>query len=181
VSGRSLRARSVAAATLAILLSLVAVGVAVDALVARHLHRSLDHSLRRRAVEVAQLSASAPALLTRPGALDSSLAGTQVSVQVVDRHGRIVARSLDLGGRVLPTGAATRAAIRDGRSTYETDGDLRVYVAPLADIGGPAAGGAVVVAASTHDVNATLGSLHLFLSLGGLAAALLGRVLGTAL
>ena len=90
MSRRSLQARSVAAATLAILLSLVAVGVAVDALVARHLHRSLDHALRRRAVEVAQLSASAPALLTRPGALDSPLAGTQVSVQVVDRRGRIV-------------------------------------------------------------------------------------------
>ena len=176
MSGRSLQARSVAAATLAILLSLVAVGVAVDALVARHLHRSLDHALRRRAVEVAQLSASAPALLTRPGALDSPLAGTQVSVQVVDRHGRIVARSLDLGGRVLPAGAAAPAAIRDGRSTYETDDHLRVYVAPLADVGGPAAGGAVVVAASTHDLNATLGSLHLFLAVGGLAAALLGAI-----
>jgi two-component system, OmpR family, sensor kinase len=176
MSGRSLQARSVVAATLAILLSLVAVGVAVDALVARHLHRSLDHSLRSRAVEVAQLSASAPALLTRPGALDTSLAGTQVSVQVVDRRGRIVARSLDLGGRVLPAGTATRAAIRDGRSTYETDGGLRVYVAPLADVGGPAAGGAVVVAASTHDLNATLGSLHLFLAVGGLAAALLGAI-----
>ena len=94
MSGRSLQARSVAAATLAILLSLVAVGIAVDALVARHLHRSLDHALRRRAVEVAQLSASAPALLTRPGALDTPLAGTQVSVQVVDRYVSYLRRKL---------------------------------------------------------------------------------------
>src|SRR5207249_10004088 len=129
--------------TLAVLLSAAAVGAAVAALVARHLHRSLDRALRGRAVEVAQLSASAPALLTRPGALDSPLAGTQVSVQVVDRRGRIVARSLDLGGRVLPEAGAVRAAIRDGRGTYETDGGLRLYVAPLADVGGPAAGGAV--------------------------------------
>src|SRR5207244_2847792 len=89
---------------------------------------------------------------------------------------RIVARSLDLGGRVLPTGGGVRPAIRDGRSTYETGGGLRVYVAPLADVGGPAAGGAVVVAASTHDLNATLGSLHVFLAVGGLAAALLGAI-----
>src|SRR5207237_3252614 len=101
----SLRTRSAVAATLAILLALVVVGAGVDILVARHLHRSLDRTLRARAVEVAQLSASAPALLTRPGALDSPLVGTQVLAQVVDRRGRIVARSLDLGGRVLPTDA----------------------------------------------------------------------------
>ena len=177
---RSLRTRSVVAATLAILLALVVVGAGVDILVARHLHRSLDRTLRARAVEVAQLSASAPALLTRPGALDSPLVGTQVSVQVVDRRGRIVARSLDLGGRVLPTDARVLAAVHQGRSAYANvrlgTERLRVYVAPLADIGGPAAGGAVVVAASTHDLNQTLASLHLVLAGAGLAAALLGAI-----
>ncbi len=72
---RSLGVRSTVAAALAILLALVVVGVGVDVLVARHLHRSLDRSLRQRAVEVAQLSASAPALLTTPGTLDASLGG----------------------------------------------------------------------------------------------------------
>jgi hypothetical protein len=64
---RSLGARSILAASLAILLALVVVGAGVDTLIGRHLHRSLDQSLRSRAVEVAQLSASAPALLTSPG------------------------------------------------------------------------------------------------------------------
>src|SRR5439155_12429537 len=138
-----------AAATAAIVLAVVVVGVGVDLLVSRDLQRSLDRSLRQRAVEVAQLSASAPALLTTPGALDAHLGGTQLSVEVVDRRGRIVARSLALGGRVLPTGSLVRAAIANGRTGYvdaDLGGDrLRVYTAPLADFGGPAAGGAVVV------------------------------------
>ena len=70
---RSLGARSIVAASLAVLLALVVVGAGIDVLVGRHLHRSLDRSLRQRAVEVAQLSASAPALLTTPGALDTSV------------------------------------------------------------------------------------------------------------
>ena len=44
---QSLRTRSVVAATLAILLALVVVGAGVDVLVARHLHRSLDRTLRQ--------------------------------------------------------------------------------------------------------------------------------------
>ena len=54
---RSLRVRSVVAAAAAILLALVVLGGAVELLVSRHLHRSLDRTLRSRAVEVAQLSA----------------------------------------------------------------------------------------------------------------------------
>src|SRR5437773_493025 len=57
---RSLRARSVLASATAILLALVVLGAGVDVLVSRHLHRSLDRTLRARAVEIAQLSASAP-------------------------------------------------------------------------------------------------------------------------
>ena len=172
---RSLRARSVVAAALAVLLALVVVGLAVDVLVERHLRRSLDATLRQRAVEVAQLSASAPALLTAAGALDSPLGGTHVTVEVVDRRGRIVARSLSLGGRVLPQGALVRAAVAQGRPGYADarlgDDRLRVYAAPLADFGGAAAGGAVVVAASTHDLRGTLASLHAFLLVSALAAA----------
>jgi two-component system OmpR family sensor kinase len=180
MSRLSLRLRSVAAATLAILLAVVVVGAGVDVLVARHLHRSFDRTLHERAVEVSQLAASAPAVLTTPGALDSPLGGTQLSVEVVDRRGRIVARSLSLRGGVLPAKQLLERAIAHGRSGYaglELGGeDLRAYTAPLADVGGPAAGGAVIVAGSTHDLEDTLSSLHLFVLLGGLVAAVLGAL-----
>ena len=172
---RSLGVRSVLAALLAIVVALVIVAVGVDVLVGRQLHRSLDHSLRQRAVEVAQLSATAPALLVSPGSLDAPAGGTQVVTQVVDRRGRIVARSLGLGGRVLPIGQVARQVIASGRARYTdvrlaTD-HLRVYVAPLADSGGVAAGGAVAVAASTHDLGQTLASVRLFVLVTAVVAA----------
>ena len=176
--GRSLQLRSVVAAALGILIALVVVGAAVSVLVARHLHHSLDHTLRQRAVEIAQLNASAPALLTTPGALDSPVGGTQLIVEVVDARDRIVARSLSLGGHVLSTNATARSAIGRGRPGYANaklgQERIRVYAAPLAKFGGPAAGGAVVVAASTHDLEETLASLHLFVFLAGIIAAALG-------
>ncbi|HYX76581.1 MAG TPA: HAMP domain-containing protein, partial [Gaiellaceae bacterium] len=166
-----------AAAASAIVLAVVVVGVGVDVLVSRHLHGSLDRTLRARAVEVAQLAASAPKVLTTPGALDAPLGSTQLSIEVLDSRGRLVARSLALGGRVLPAQALVRRAIGRGRPGYaniESAGDdLRAYAAPLADVGGPAAGGAVVVAGSTHDLQETLSSLRWFLFAAGLAAAVL--------
>src|SRR5262249_60012584 len=136
-SSRAVRARSVVWATVAILCAVVLAGVGVVLLVSRQLHASLDRTLRRRAVDVAQLNASAPALLTRPGALDSPLRGEQLTVELVDRRGRIVARSLSLGGRALPVGRLARTAIEAGRTGYgnlRLGGDeLRVYAAPLAD------------------------------------------------
>jgi two-component system OmpR family sensor kinase len=175
---RSLQARSVVAATAAILLSLVVVGIGVELVVARHLHRSLDRSLRPRAVGIAQLSASAPALLTVPGSLDTQTGTTHLSVEVVDRNGAIVARSLGMGGQVLDVGPQLRRALRGGESSYANvvagSDPMRVYVAPLAELGGRAAGGAVVVGASTGDVNATLDTLRLVLVGAGLLAALIG-------
>jgi two-component system, OmpR family, sensor kinase len=172
---RSLGVRSTVAAGAAVLLALVVVGVGVDVLVARNLHRSLDRSLRQRAVEVAQLSASAPALLTAPGTLDASLGGQQINVEVVDRRGRIVARSLALGGRVLPVDPILHEVTVTGIGRYTGAElgaeDLRVYVAPLAEQGGPAAGGAVAVAASTHDVDSTLASVRLLVFVAALIAA----------
>jgi signal transduction histidine kinase len=172
---RSLRARSMLAAFVSVLAALVIVSAGVDVLVGRHLHGALDRSLRQRAIEVAQLSATAPALLGSPGSLDAPAGGTQALTQVLDRRGRIVARSLALGGRVLPVESVTQAVIASGEGRYlgaELGSEhLRVYVAPLADSGGVAAGGAVAVAASTHDLEETLGRVHLFVLLGALAAA----------
>jgi two-component system OmpR family sensor kinase len=172
---QSLLGRSVLAAAAGILLAVVAVGIGVDVLASRDLHRELDHTLRERAVEVAQLSASAPALLTAPGALDSPLGGTQLSVEVLDRRRRIVARSLALGGRVLPVARLEARAIADGTTSYSTASTggerLRLYVAPLADFGGAAAGGAVVVAASEREMQHTLASLRFFIVVAGLSAA----------
>jgi signal transduction histidine kinase len=171
----TLRTRTILASLLAILVAIVIVGAGVDYLVGRHLRDSLDGSLRQRAVAVAQLSATAPTLLLSPGALDAPAGGTQVLTQVLDRRGRIVARSLGLGGRVLPVSAPARAVIASGRGRYldirlGTD-HIRAYVAPLADSGGAAAGGAVAVAASTHDLTQTLASVHLFVLGAGLVAA----------
>ncbi len=174
---RSLLGRSVAAAVVSIIVALGIVGIGVGLLTARDVHRSLDGSLRQRAVSISQLSASAPALLTRPGALDTTVGGAPLSVEVLDRHRRLVARSLSLGGRRLPASSLAARAIATGRGRYGSavlDGErLRLYAAPLADLGGPAAGGAVVVAASRQDADRTVGNLHLFLAAAGLAAALL--------
>ena len=88
----SIRLRTVLASAVSTLIAVAVLGSVVDVLVARHLHHALDHTLRSRAVEVAQLAASAPALITTPGALDSPVGATQAMVEVVDSRGRIVAR-----------------------------------------------------------------------------------------
>ena len=175
----SLRARTILAAATATLVAVIVLGLAVDILVARDLRRGLDHSLRTRAAETAQLASSAPALLTTPGALDSPVGATQAMVEVVDKQGRIVARSLSLGGRVLPRDLAS-AAIADGRGGYRTvtfdDRRLRVYVAPLGTFAGPAGGGAVIVAAATADVAETISTLHALTLAAALTAALVGAI-----
>ncbi len=175
---RSIRGRAVVAAALAIVLAVVTLGIAVDLLVGRHLHRSLDRSLRRRAVAIAQLSASAPALLTSPGALESPIGGADASIEVLDRNGRLVARSLGLGGRLLPATTVARRVIATGRPAFaqRNDGgeEIRLYVAPLPDVRGAAAGGAVVVAASTSDVAETIHALHVGVIVSALAAAVAG-------
>jgi two-component system, OmpR family, sensor kinase len=175
MSRRSLTTRAILAAAAAILVALVVVGVGVDILVDRHLRSSLDDSLRARATEVAQLAATAPALLTSPGTLDAPLGGEQLSVQVVDRQGRIVARSLGLGGRVLPIAGVESGVGASGRGRFVNatlgSDHLRVFVAPLADTGGVAGGGVVAVAASTDDLDDTQRSVHLVVLGAALAAA----------
>jgi two-component system OmpR family sensor kinase len=172
----TLRTRVVLAAGAAILLAVIVVAVTVSVLVERQLRSSLDRSLHDRAAEVARLSASAPAVLSTPGALDARIGGQQLSIEVLDRHGRLVARSLSLGGSLLPVTLA-RAVIVRGRPVYAAGRlgpqRLRLYVAPLPAIGGAAAGGAVIVAASTGEIAETLNRLHLFALLSGLAATAL--------
>jgi signal transduction histidine kinase len=125
------------------------------------------------------LSASAPALLTAPGALDASIGGEQLSIEVIDRHGRVLARSLSLGGSLLPTRLVGRV-IADGKPVYADDRlddrRLRLYVAPLPIAAGAASGGAVIVAGTTSEIAETLDRLHLFALLSALAAAALAAV-----
>jgi two-component system, OmpR family, sensor kinase len=151
--------------------------VATVLLVSDQLRGSLDTALRQRAQEVAQLAVSAPAVLTDPGALESPISGRDIVVEVLDARGRIIARSLTLGARLLPEDALGRAARLAGHTGFE---DIRIgprrfrlYAAPIAEAGGPAAGGAVLVASDTTDISHTVNHLALIISLIGAAVALL--------
>jgi signal transduction histidine kinase len=176
---RSLNARLTLAAIGAVLLAVLILGVGARLVVSGKLESSLDSSLRSRAAEVAHLAVSAPAVLDSPGALESPVSGRQLSVEVLDRRGAIVARSLALGAKLLPRGPEVRAAAA-GRSGFADarlgDEPLRVFAAPIADAGGPAAGGVVIVAASTSDIHDTVHELNLLLLLVGCGAVLAGGV-----
>ena len=104
-----MRTRLVAAAGASILAAVVVFALVTVALVDHELRSSLDGALRERAQEVAQLAVSAPAVLSDPGALESPVSGRQISVEVLDAHERIVARSLNLGAVLLPEDALARA------------------------------------------------------------------------
>ncbi len=182
----SLRTRVAAAAAAAIVLAVLLLVIAVPKLLARELRGSLDDSLRRRAADVAQLNASAPAELTQPGALEGRLTGGSLYVQVLDRSGRLVVRSSALGGRVLPDDGAVRGALQDRRPAF-ADAALgseavRLYAAPLGSLsGGPGAGGAVIVAGSTADIDHTVARARTLVALCALAAGLLAAALATLL
>ena len=182
---RSLRARIAFAAAAAILAAVALLAVVTVLLVDHELRGSLDSALRQRAQEVAELAISTPAVLTDPGALESPVSGRQISVQVLDRDGRLLARSLNLGARVLPEDALERAARLHGRTgseDVELDGrPLRIYAAPIADATGPAAGGAVLVASDTSDIDHTTHRLAVLVALSGAAVALLAALVAAAL
>ncbi|HEV7177014.1 MAG TPA: HAMP domain-containing sensor histidine kinase, partial [Solirubrobacteraceae bacterium] len=152
-------------------------GVATVLLVRAELRSSLDRALRQRAQDVAQLAVSAPAVLTDPGALEGPGSGRQLAVQVVDSHGRILARSLTLGAQLLPEDPLETRARVSGTPGFEdisvAGRPYRVYAAPIAQAGGPAAGGAVLVASDTTDISDTVSHLGVVLALSGLGAALL--------
>ena len=180
----TLRARVVLAACASILVAVALLAVGVSVLVEGQLRSSLDRSLHDRAAEVARLSVSAPALLTAPGALDASIGGQQLSIEVLDRRGRVLARSLALGGSFLPARLVGRV-IAGGRAEYADDrlGDrsLRLYVAPLPAASGAASDGAVIVAGTTEEIDETLDRLHLFAVLSALAAAALAAIVSLVL
>jgi signal transduction histidine kinase len=173
-----------AAAVAAIVVAVVVLGGAVLARLGDQLESSLDASLRDRAVEVARLAASTPKLLTEPGTLEGRLGGGELLVQVVDSRGRIVARSSGLGSRVLPATPQVRTALRDRRAAYG-DADLgpdpiRVYAAPLGELGrGSAAGGAVIVAGTTSGMRDTLATTRRFVVIAAIVAAVLAAALAT--
>jgi two-component system, OmpR family, sensor kinase len=181
-----LRARVAAAAAVAIVLAVGLLGLAISAVLAHELRSSLDSALQQRAVDVARISASTPELLVAPGALEGRLGGSALLVQVVDRKGRIVARSGGLGGRVLPDDAATRSALVHRTPAYADDmlgsEPIRIYAAPLGQLGqGPAAGGAVILAGTTADIQHTLNVTRRLVLVCALAAAALAAALATVL
>ena len=107
-------------------------------------------------------------------------------MQVLDRRGRIVARSSALGARVLPLAGPGRSALRDREPSYG-DGRLgedpvRVYAAPLGELGSsPAAGGAVLVAGTKTETEQTLSETRRLVLLLALAVAVLGAALAALL
>ena len=177
---RSLRLRIAIASALGVFLAVAALGTAAELVVRHELRASQDRGLRGRAVDIARLSISAPALLTSPGALDAPYGGQDLLVEVVDRRERIVARSSALGGRLLGAGEPLRRAIDEGHASYghaTLAGDpLRVFVAPLTDAAQIAGGGAVVVASSQREIESTADDVRTLLLLSGVAAALVGAL-----
>jgi two-component system OmpR family sensor kinase len=173
----TLRARLIAAAGGSIVVAVALFGVATVLLVRGELRSSLDSALRQRAQDVAQLAVSAPAVLTDPGALEGPGSGRQLAVQVVDSRGRILARSLTLGAQLLPDDRLETRARVSGTLGFEditiAGRPYRVYAAPIAQAGGPAAGGAVLVASDTSDISGTVSHLGVVLALSGFGAALL--------
>jgi signal transduction histidine kinase len=181
----SLRARIALAAGAAILAAVVLFAVVTVLLVNHQLRGSLDTALRQRALQVAQLAISAPAVLNSPGALEGPSSGRQIVVQVLDAHGRLVARSLALGAQLLPQDALERGARLRGRAGVETvdvgGRPLRMFAAPIADAGTPASGGVVLVASDTSDIAHTTGSLGAAVALSGAGVVVLAAIAAAAL
>jgi signal transduction histidine kinase len=182
---RTLRGRIVAVATGSILAAVALSAVAAVVLVGHELRGTLDSALRQRAQDVAELAVSAPAVLTEPGALESPVSGRAIVVEVIDRRGRILARSLALGAPLLPVDRLARAALIASRAAYEdlkiAGQPFRVYAAPIADAGGPAAAGAVIVASPTADIDHTVHHLAVVIALSGAVAALIAALLAAIL
>lgn len=164
----------------------VALFAAATVLIVRYeLRGSLDSALRQRAQQVAQLAVSVPGVLGSAGALESPVSGREIAVEVIDARGRIIARSLALGARLLPQDRladSVRSSGKPGFEDIELGGrHFRMYAAPIADAGGPAAGGAVLVASDTTDISRTIGHLGLVIGLIGAAVCIVAALAAAAL
>jgi two-component system, OmpR family, sensor kinase len=177
---RTLRGRLAVAAVASILVAVVLFALVTVLVVGSQLRGSLDTALRQRAQDVAQLAVSAPAVLRDPGALETPDNGRQLAVEVIDHRGRILARSLTLGAELLPQDRLVRAALAQGRTgveNIELEGQpYRMYTAPIAEAGGPAAGGAVLVASDTSDITRTISNLGAVVALSGVGVILLAAI-----
>jgi two-component system, OmpR family, sensor kinase len=177
---QTLRARLAIAAAGTLFAAVALFGVVTVLLVGQELRSSLDRALSERAADVAQLAVSAPAVLTSPGALEVQASGRQIVVEVIDARGRIFARSLTLGARLLPQDALSRRALRSGATGFEdielSRHQYRLYAAPIAQALGPVAGGAVLVASDTTDIRDTIGRLGVVVGVSGAAVALLAAL-----
>jgi signal transduction histidine kinase len=124
-------------------------------------------------------------VLTDPGGLESPVSGRQIAVEVIDRRRRILARSLTLGADLLPQDALFRRALLAGQTGYENvhvgSRRFRLFAAPIADAGGPAAGGVVLVASDYSDISDTINHLGVVLAVAGAAAAMLAALIVAAL
>jgi two-component system, OmpR family, sensor kinase len=182
---QTLRIRLVLAAAGSIVAALAVFGVATVLLVGHELRASLDSALRQRAEDVAELAVSAPAVLSAPGALESPVSGRQIVVEVIDSRGRLLARSLTLGAELLPEDRLAVAARVSGRTGFENidlgGRPFRLYAAPIAQTGGPAAGGAVLVASDTTDIGQTTSRIGVVVILSGVAVAALAALFAAGL
>ena len=185
MSTPSLRTRVALASVAAILVAVISFGLAANALVTHELHASLDRSLKRGATDVVRLTVSAPAVLASPAALDAPTPGRTLLVEVLDRRGRILGRSLSLGARLLPVDARVKQAQTTGRARFDyvilSGRRLRRYTAPVADVGGRGSGGVVMAAAEVSDIITTTERVRRLLLLTGLAATVLAGALAALL
>src|SRR3954465_3865128 len=112
----SLRTRTIVAAAAPTMLAVAVLGLALDVLVARHLRSELDRSLRTRTIGVAQLAASAPALVTTPGALDAATGGAPRPRRAVPRRS---------SGSSPGAGGSSRARSRSGAACCRARSPIR--------------------------------------------------------
>ena len=137
---QTLRFRLVLAAAGSILVAVVLFGVATVLVVGTSCAARSTPRCASGRPEVAELAVSAPAVLNDPGALESPVSGRQIAVEVIDARGRILARSLTLGARLLPEdrlGAVRCRRRATGFENISLDGQpFRLYAAPIA-LSGP--------------------------------------------
>ena len=177
---RSLSLRLTIVSIAAVALAVLLFGIAARVVIGDRMHASLDDSLRQRATDVARLARLGAGAADRPGR--ARIAGLRAPAE---RRGarprRRDRRPLALARREAAAAGARDRRRRRRASTGFADAELggepiRVFAAPIAEVGGPASGGVVLVASSTADIEDTQHRLGLLLLLCGAGAVLVGGV-----